>query len=114
MRLLNRFWRSHFAAHPRAYWLERLTDANVPCAPIANVAEVAHNPHLIQREMILHAEHPAFADLIVPGSPFKTAGVGGAPDTRAPQLGEHTTDVLTRLLGYDPAQIADLRSKQII
>jgi CoA:oxalate CoA-transferase len=104
----------HFAPHSRAHWLARLAAANVPCAPIANVGEVAQNPHLKERQMILQAKHPAFDGLLVPGSPIKTAGVAVAPHTRAPDLGEHTDEVLKRLLGYDSAQLADLRAKQII
>jgi crotonobetainyl-CoA:carnitine CoA-transferase CaiB-like acyl-CoA transferase len=64
--------------------------------------------------MILRADHPNFGGLIVPGSPLKTAGANGAPNTRAPALGEHTEEVLQRLLGYDAAQIEQLRAKQII
>ncbi len=103
-----------FAANRRSYWLERLQQANVPCAPIASVDEVAANPHLHERQMILHADHPDFDGLIVPGSPLKTVGANAAPNTRAPRLGEHTDDVLQRLLGYDSARIAELRAKQII
>jgi len=104
----------HFEANTRAYWLERLEVANVPCAPIATVAEVAQNRHLEQRQMILHAAHPKFDRLIVPGSPLKTAGAIGVPDTRSPGLGEHTESVLTAILGYDGARIAQLRAKEII
>jgi CoA:oxalate CoA-transferase len=91
-----------------------LQQANVPCAPIATVDEVVANPHLQQRQMILRADHPDFDGLIVPGSPLKTTGSNGVPNTRAPALGEHTDDVLKRLLGYDSAQIAELRAKQIV
>jgi CoA:oxalate CoA-transferase len=107
--ILNR----HFAARPRDHWLKLLGEAGVPCAPIATVAEVTRNPHLQARQMILHAEHPAFDGLIVPGSPFKTAGntTGPAaiPDTRAPTLGEHTERVLLEVAGYDAEKIAALR-----
>jgi CoA:oxalate CoA-transferase len=68
--------------------------------------------------MILHAEHPAFDGLIVPGSPFKTAGktAGPAtiPDTRAPTLGEHTERVLREVAGYDAKKIAALRADGVI
>ncbi|HLW69027.1 MAG TPA: CaiB/BaiF CoA-transferase family protein [Candidatus Binataceae bacterium] len=104
----------HFARHPRAHWLARLEAASVPCAPIANVAEVTRNPHLAERQMILHADHPSFPDLIVPGSPLKVVGVDSAPNTRSPQLGEHTDQVLARLLGYDASRLAELRTQQII
>jgi CoA:oxalate CoA-transferase len=104
----------HFSVHPRAHWLERLEAAKVPCAPIARVDEVTRNPQLLAREMILKADHPAFDGLIVAGSPIKTAGVNGSPNTRAPALGEHTDDVLTRLLGYDIQRIAGLRERKVI
>jgi CoA:oxalate CoA-transferase len=104
----------HFASNARAYWLTRLQEANVPSAPIATVDEVAANPHLRQRQMILRADHPDFDHLIVPGSPVKIAGASGAPNTRAPRLGEHTDEVLRRVLGYDSARLAELRAKQII
>ncbi len=112
--LLDPILQRHFETNTRAYWLERLELANVPCAPIATVAEVAHNPHLEQRQMILRAAHPNFDQLIVPGSPLKTAGVVGVPDTRSPDLGEHTESVLGSLLGYDAARIAQLRAQKII
>jgi CoA:oxalate CoA-transferase len=111
---LDPILQSHFETNTRAYWLERLEVANVPCAPIATVAEVAQNRHLEQRQMILHAAHPKFDRLIVPGSPLKTAGTIGVPETRSPDLGEHTESVLAAILGYDSARIAQLRSKEII
>jgi CoA:oxalate CoA-transferase len=104
----------HFAREPRAHWLSRLQAANVPCAPIANVAEVSRNPQLLERQMILHADHPTFDGLIVPGSPLKTAGVATNPNTHAPRLGEHNDEVFAQLLGYDAARIADLRARQVI
>ncbi|MGH7813663.1 MAG: CaiB/BaiF CoA transferase family protein [Candidatus Binataceae bacterium] len=104
----------HFASRPREHWLAALRAAEVPCAPIANVREVSENPHLIARNMILRAAHESFGDLIVPGSPLKTAGDSATPATRAPRLGEDTDSVLSELLGYDSARISELRRKSII
>jgi len=104
----------HFGSNTRAYWLTKLQQANVPCAPIATVDEVVVNPQLRQRQMILRADHPNFDGLIVPGSPLKATGANWVPNTHAPSLGEHTDEVLQRLLGYDSARIAELREKQVI
>jgi CoA:oxalate CoA-transferase len=104
----------HFASNTRAYWLVRLQQAHVPCAPIATVDEVAANSHLQQRQMILRADHPDFDGLIVPGSPLKTTGDNAVPNTRAPALGEHTDEVLKRLLGYDSERLAELRKGRVI
>jgi CoA:oxalate CoA-transferase len=116
--ILNR----HFASRPRDHWLTLLGDAGVPCAPIANVAEVTRNPQLEARQMILHAEHPSFDGLVVPGSPLKTAAkpagesaeTSAAPNTRAPALGEHTERILREVAGYEAEQIAALRTAGII
>jgi len=104
----------YFAERPRAYWLERLNAAAVPCAPINNVAQVTQSPQLHERNMILHADVPGYRGLIVPGSPLKLAGSAATPDTRAPSLGEGTEEVLTRLLGYDSKRLSELRLRSII
>src|SRR4029077_5482003 len=111
---LEKILAGHFATRPRAHWLGLLTEASVPCAPIANVEEVARDPHLAARNMILHAEHPEFAGLIVPGSPLKAAGDSGIPATRAPVLSEGTDEVLTDILGYDSFRLSELRRRSII
>jgi CoA:oxalate CoA-transferase len=103
-----------FATQPRDHWLRILTDASIPCAPIANVGEVTRDAHLASRNMILHAEHGQFDGLIVPGSPLKSAGDTDIPATRAPQLGESTDEVLTRILGYETSRLSDLRKRGII
>ncbi len=103
-----------FATHPRDHWLRLLSDASVPCAPIANVEEVTRDPHLAARNMILHADHPEFDGLIVPGSPLKSAGDTDIPSTRAPRLGESTDEVLSSVLGYDTLRLSELRRRSII
>ncbi len=103
-----------FATSPREYWLRLLADASVPCAPIANVEEVTRDPHLVARNMILHAEHPDFDGLIVPGSPLKSTGDTDIPSTRAPRLGESTDEVLASVLGYDSQRLSELRKRSII
>ncbi|HZY59969.1 MAG TPA: CoA transferase [Candidatus Binataceae bacterium] len=111
---LDPLLREHFITEPRSHWLKLLGDAGVPCAPVSNVAEVARNPQLLERNMILGAEHPTYDGLLVPGSPLKSAGHDSPPSTRAPALGEHTDSVLQDLLGYDRARMAELRARGII
>jgi CoA:oxalate CoA-transferase len=103
-----------FVTKPRDHWLRILTDASVPCAPIANVEEVSRDPHLAARNMILHAEHSSFDGLIVPGSPLKSAGDKDIPSTSAPRLGEDTDTVLASVLGYDSLRLSELRKRSII
>ena len=103
-----------FTTNSRDHWLKLLSDAAVPCAPIASVEEVTRNPHLQERAMILRADHPGYKELIVPGSPFKISGSTATPPTHAPSLGENTDDVLGRVLGYDSLRLSELRKRSII
>ena len=103
-----------FATRPRDHWLRLLSDAAVPCAPIADVEEVSRNPHLDERAMILRADHPTYPGLIVPGSPFKQTGSKATPGTKAPALGQDTDEVLARVLGYDNSHLSGLRQRSII
>jgi CoA:oxalate CoA-transferase len=111
---LDPLLREHFLTRPRAHWLDLLSAVGVPCAPVSNVAEVAQNPQLRERKMVLAAEHPTYDRLLVPGSPLKSAGDDSAPPTRAPELGEHTEEVLRNLLGYSQSRMAELRERGII
>jgi formyl-CoA transferase len=111
---LEKILAAHFANDTRDRWLEKLTDANVPCAAIANVKEVTQNPHLKAHHMILRAEHPSFDGLIVPGTPLRNPDSSATPDTRAPKLGQHTDEGLETLLGLSKSDLADLRSRSII
>lgn len=103
-----------FAGAPREHWLGRLRAAGVPCAPVANLAEVARNPQLRERNMLLAADHPTCSELLVPGSPLRSVGSSAVPPTRSPRLGEHTEEVLGGLLGFDSERLAELRRRSII
>jgi CoA:oxalate CoA-transferase len=111
---LEKILAKHFVTRTRAYWIEKLEGAQVPCAAIANVEEVTQNSHLKAHQMILHADHPSFEDLIVPGTPLRNPDSTATPDTRAPKLGQHTDEVLAELLGLSASDLADLRSRSII
>ena len=71
---LDPLLREYFLTRPRAHWLDLLGRAGVPCAAVSNVAEVARNPQLRERKMVLPADHPTYDGLLVPGSPLKSAG----------------------------------------
>lgn len=97
-----------------AEWMRRLRAAEVPAAPVNNLDGAFAERPVAEREMIVEYEHPEVGRVRLPGNPIKFAGVSGTPSTPAPLLGEHTDDVLRRLLNLNPDRIAALRREGVI
>jgi crotonobetainyl-CoA:carnitine CoA-transferase CaiB-like acyl-CoA transferase len=80
--------------------VELLLSRSVPCAPIYTIDEIANDPHIAgAREMVVDVEHPLGGSMKVVSCPIKFSETKTAVRTAAPKLGEHTTEVLTRILG---------------
>jgi CoA:oxalate CoA-transferase len=56
-------------------WLEILNAAGVPCGPVNSVAEVAKDPQVAARNMIVPIADPVIGSLKVAGNPIKLYGV---------------------------------------
>ena len=86
----------------------------VPCGPVNTAADIAADPHVAVREMIVPVEHPgAEREVAVAGVPVKLSATPGEVRRRAPLLGEHTDEVLGRL-GYTGEQVRRLRTEGIV
>ena len=84
--------------------VDSLDRAGVPCAPIANYADVFDNDHLQKRRFFWDAPHPTMGNVRQIGSPMRISKSLGRRDHAGPPLGAHTRDVLLDL-GYDAATV---------
>jgi formyl-CoA transferase len=94
-----------------------LNDAGVPCGPVLTLEEVADDPHLKQRQIIVDIEHPVKGPVKVIGCPLKFYTADGAlriDVLPAPGIGQHNEEVYTSLLGYAPADLERWRAAGII
>ncbi|ADU51857.1 L-carnitine dehydratase/bile acid-inducible protein F [Thermaerobacter marianensis DSM 12885] len=80
-----------------AEWLERLDRAGVPAGPILSIADLARDPHVQHRQMIVSLEHPRAGVIRVTGIPVKLSATPGAIYAPPPLLGQHTDEVLEEL-----------------
>jgi crotonobetainyl-CoA:carnitine CoA-transferase CaiB-like acyl-CoA transferase len=103
-----------FAAKPAADWLARLDKAGVPAGRIKTVDEVCESAHLQARDMIVDLPHPTAGTVRTLGVPIRLHGTPGAAETAPPTLGQHTEQVLTRILGYRRADVARLRQAGVV
>jgi len=98
---------------PRAHWLAAFEANDIPCGPINDYAQVFADPQVQAREMVVETDHPTLGRLRTLGSPIKLSATPADVSRRAPQLGEHTDEILTEA-GYSSAEIAALRAAQAI
>ena len=75
----------------KEYWLDTLEAAGVPCAPILTIPEVLAQPQTEALEMF--RQQPGL-DIALAQLPLSLDGKRAAFTQRAPQLGEHTDEVL--------------------
>ncbi|MET4068790.1 crotonobetainyl-CoA:carnitine CoA-transferase CaiB-like acyl-CoA transferase [Bradyrhizobium sp. S3.2.6] len=100
------------AAKPAREWETILEDAGAPCASIWKIEEVIDHPQIKARGAIQELDTP-YGRLRFAGSGFKLAHGGGRLDRMAPELGADTDSVLGEL-GFDAAEIAALRAREIV
>ena len=95
-------------------WVEALEAIGVPCGPVNTVDKVANDPQVLARDMIAEVEHHATGTVQVPGIPIKLSETPGQIDAPAPNLGEHTSEVLTGLLGLEAEEVNQLKQDGIV
>jgi CoA:oxalate CoA-transferase len=94
-------------------WLIDLEAAGVPCGPVNDVAHVVDDPHVRARGL-LQRQPFVGGDVAVPGPPLKFSATPPRAVSAAPELGEHTDDVLSGWLGLGAADRQRLRADGII
>jgi CoA:oxalate CoA-transferase len=97
-----------------AEWLEKLEEVGIPCGPVNNIAQVANDPQIIAREMIVNVHHDKAGTLKVVNTPFKFSRTQTSVQRASPELGEHTREVLTDLLHMKPGDIQKLADAGVI
>ena len=93
------------AAQSTAYWLDILARAGVPGGPVRSVSAALSSPEAQARDMVRRVPHPLAGDIALIGSPLRFSGTPVTDPLAPPLLGEHSAEVLERLLGYDEAAV---------
>ena len=95
-----------FAEQPRAVWIEKFQGADVPYAPVNNIAEVMSDPQVLALGTAQRMVHPQEGEIISIECPVIIDG-GRAREINnpPPALGEHSHEIC-RELGVDPYTLA--------
>jgi crotonobetainyl-CoA:carnitine CoA-transferase CaiB-like acyl-CoA transferase len=100
--------RDIFRTRTTAEWLTWSDEVNTPIAPVNSPETLPDDPQFQARFRVMpHTEHGA--DMLA--FPVQFAGEELPLPNRAPDVGQHTEQVLTDLLGLDDGARADLRAR---
>jgi crotonobetainyl-CoA:carnitine CoA-transferase CaiB-like acyl-CoA transferase len=103
---LHAILRDVFKTKTSEEWIAFGNQFNTPIAPVNTPRTIAADPQFQHRfPLFPHAKHGA--DMLP--FPIKFVGEELPAPGHAPKVGEHSEDVLARVLGYDRARIAKLR-----
>ena len=102
-----------FARRPTQEWLDVLEPADILVAPVHGYADVAQSEQARVNGYIQTLEHPSLGELPVVGAPIEMSGARIEPRGPAPELGQHTEEVLLEL-GYGWEEITRLRDDEVI
>lgn len=95
-------------------WVEVLNAGTVSCGPINEMADLAHDPQVRERGLIVSQQHPLKGEVKSAASPMRFSASPIEYRLPPPLAGEHTDEVLREWLNLDSEAIVSLRSESAI
>lgn len=86
---------------------ELCREHRVPFQPVHRIDEVIHSDHMAERGYFVNIEGGQGSEVLAPGAPYKLSETPWSIRSRAPRLGEHTTEILEDELGVSLLDFVD-------
>jgi len=93
--------------HDLAHWRKAFEEHDIPYTPLPDYQEIGRDPQMAAISAFVEGEHPRFGRFRTVNSPMDIQGAEKVTPGPAPELGEHTTEVLAQLR-YTQEQIQEL------
>ena len=97
-----------------AQWVTELERVGVPCGPINDLAQVFTDPQVLARGLALEMSHASGGVVPQVASPIRLSDTPVEYRHAPPLLGEHTDQVLERVLGLHETEVCALRQAKVI
>ncbi len=101
------------ASRTREEWERRFKEHNCIYGLVASPIEVTSDPQAVVNDFFAEISHPIAGQMKFVNTPVKFRQNPASVRTSAPEVGQHTEEILLDL-GYDWDDIAQLKEKQVI
>jgi crotonobetainyl-CoA:carnitine CoA-transferase CaiB-like acyl-CoA transferase len=102
-----------FKTKTQKEWLALLMHEDACVTAVQSLDEVFRDPHVLHRQMLVETTHPQAGRVRQIGVPIKFSETPGEVRTPAPEIGEHTEEILKEL-GFSQGEIDRLRKGGVI
>ena len=101
--------KEEFAAHPWAFWQQRLRAASIPHGEVRTLGEALTSGEVRSRGLVTRIPHPVLGWIPNVSTPIRLGDCPAVKPKAAPAVGQHTDEVLREVLKYDDTRVAELR-----
>jgi formyl-CoA transferase len=88
--------------------METCNKHDIPVGPILSMKEIAEEKSLRDTGTVVEVDHPGRGKYLTVGNPIKLSD-SPADVRRSPLLGEHTEEILRKVLGYSEKDVAGIK-----
>ena len=103
-----------FAARTLDEWLHIFDGYDLFVCAVNSLKDLGSDPQVIENDYLVDFEHPSLGKIKIPGYPGYFSEAEAGTTSAAPDLGQHTEEVLTEFLAHSPDQVDRLRDEGVI
>lgn len=103
-----------FSTKPRFEWINDLELRGLICGVVNDHTDVVADQQVLTNKYIVDFEHPTMGLIKVVGCPILLSKTPASVRLPAPELGQHTEEILIEIGGYTWEEITQLKEEEVI